>query len=151
MTTLNEIFDINKEEKANNLPIIIQSKPVPPVDPIDNTLIPDFVTSRENIDAIMDMGRAALEKVLEIAQEGQHPRFYEAAALLIKNLSDANYQYVELHEKVSRIRKNNSDSGHGNNNGPKINIEKAVFTGTTSDLLKQVNPRKIIDIEGNNS
>jgi hypothetical protein len=139
METLNEIFDITPSTPNTEIVLIPKEKPEP--DSIDKTLIPDFNTSRDNIDAIMDMGRVALEKVLEIAQEGQHPRFYEAAALLIKNLSDANYQYLELHEKISRIRKNNSESGHNNNDVGKISIKNAIFTGTTADLLKQVNPR----------
>lgn len=143
MNELNEVFEIEPVKTEEQLPTLISE--TKKLDPIDETLIQDFTTSRDNVDAIMDMGRTALQKVLEIAQEGQHPRFYEAAALLIKNLSDANFQYMEIHEKVSRIRKNNADSGH--EDSPKISIEKAIFTGTTADLLKQVNPRKVIDVK----
>lgn len=145
MEHLNEIFDIEPQEQEPKKEIVpISPKPIVKEDPVDDTLIPDFITAKDNIDAIMEMGRGALEKVLTIAEAGQHPRFYEAAAILIKNLSDANKDYLDVHEKVSRIRKNNNDSGHQNSNqSAKINIEQAVFTGTATELLQQVNPRKV--------
>jgi len=152
MENLNDIFDLEpiEKEKSNNNLTIIKSNEINPsaIDPVDSALIPDFNTSRDNIDAIIAMGRQALEQVLEIAQEGQHPRFYETAAILIKNLSDANKDYLDVHEKISRIRKNNAEVNGGST--PSIQIKNAVFTGTASDLLKQVNPReskpKVIDV-----
>lgn len=145
MEHLNEIFNIDSVEQPKDVVIVPVSKPKPPEDPIDSTLVPDFVTAKDNIDVIMEMGKAALEKVLEIAQEGQHPRFYEAAAILIKNLSDANKDYLDVHEKISRIRRNNDAIGNNQNApaGAKINIEQAVFTGTAAELLQQVKPRII--------
>lgn len=137
---LNEVFDVDVVEVTENLPVIpLKSKTnIPLVDTIDEKhLKEDIQATREDLDTIIDLGKTALEQVLSIAGEGQHPRFYEAAAMIIKSINEAARERVELHLKVSEIRKNQSEVGQK----PTINVDKAIFTGSTMELLKIINPR----------
>ena len=48
-------------------------------DDIDN----DYKYSRDNYYNLIDKGNEAIEGILDIAKEGQHPRAYEVAGQLI--------------------------------------------------------------------
>lgn len=142
MDKINETFDIENIESAISEPETSNVVMIPLS--TEAALIQDMENSRRDFDTIMTLGKDALEKVLNIAEEGQHPRFFEAAGLMIKSLTDANRERVELHLKLSQIRKNQVDIQRIID--PKISpitIDKAIFTGTTKDLLELVNPKKI--------
>ncbi len=49
---------------------------------------PDADYSRANYYNLIEKGNEALDGILEVAKESQHPRAYEVAANMIKNLSD---------------------------------------------------------------
>lgn len=118
--------------------------------PGDETMNDDFDISRKDFDDLIEKGKIALDEMMMIAQQGQHPRFYEAIALMIKTLGDINSSRMDLHEKVNRIKKIQSDIG--TLQVPTTKIDKAIFVGSTADLLKHVKPRdvdkqKTVDIE----
>ena len=48
---------------------------------------PDADYSRSNYYNLIEKGNEALDGILEVAKESQHPRAYEVAANMIKNLS----------------------------------------------------------------
>ena len=51
---------------------------------IDN----DYKYSRENYYNLIERGQDAIDGILEIAKEGQHPRAYEVAGNLIKQVAE---------------------------------------------------------------
>lgn len=139
MNTINQTFDVEVEEIKSNYPVpkVRDNAQVVTVTDPEQALIADLQSSREDFDEIIERGKEALQTVLEIAEEGQHPRFFEAASMMIKSLTDANRERMEIHLKLNQIRKIQRESGQ---EGP-VNIEKALFVGTTSELLELVNPR----------
>ena len=146
---LEKVFDVDVEvlppEPPKIPPVPALPKPKQSVKDIKNEelekfLIDDLKVSREDLDTIIDLGKDALSQVLTIASEGQHPRFFEAAAMLIKSINEANRERMELYLKISQIRKNQADVG--DNKSGNVNIEKGVFIGTTQQLLEMLNGAK---------
>jgi hypothetical protein len=93
---------------------------------------PDVDYSRSNYYNLIEKGNEALEGILEVAKESQHPRAYEVAANMIKNLSDVT-------EKLMILQKQQQDLKPKEAAAPtNINVDKAVFVGSTAELLKKL-------------
>lgn len=88
----------------------------------------DFQYARENLYSIIERGQDALNGIVELAQQSQHPRTYEVAAVLVRALSDANKDLLELQK-----RKKDLDGIKG----PKT-INNNLFVGSTNDLQKLI-------------
>ena len=58
--------------------------------------IKDYEYTRGELYSLISKGQEAVQGALEVAQESGHPRAYEVAAGLIKNLSDLNKDLLEL-------------------------------------------------------
>lgn len=121
---LSEVLDVE--------PIVFESKPEevstqvveckPPVE--DDA---DF--ARCNIRTLIEKGNQAMDNLLHVAKESEHPRAYEVAAGLIKNLADLNKDLLE-------IQKRRKDLTGESNPAKNINVDKAVFVGSTTELVK---------------
>jgi hypothetical protein len=93
---------------------------------------PDADYSRSNYYNLIERGNEALEGILEVARESQHPRAYEVAANMIKNLSDVTEKLMILQRQQQELQPK-EPAGPTN-----ITVDKAVFVGSTADLLKQI-------------
>ena len=96
---------------------------------VDN---PDADYSRANYYNLIEKGNEALEGILEVAKESQHPRAYEVAANMIKNLSDVTEKLMILQKQQQELQPKESAAPTN------INVDKAVFVGSTAELLKQL-------------
>lgn len=136
---IDKIFNLESKEiikpPSNTSTEIVSQEKLP--EKTDLELLDDYKKSRTDYDMLMEQGQTALEEVLDIARAGQHPRFYEAVALLIKTLAETNASRIDVHTKIAQIRKLQADIGAG----PTTKIDKAIFVGSTSELLKYVKPR----------
>lgn len=94
---------------------------------------PDADYSRANYYNLIEKGNEALEGILEVAKESQHPRAYEVAANMIKNLSDVTEKLMILQKQQQELKPKDEQAGPTN-----INVDKAVFVGSTAELLKQL-------------
>ena len=70
----------------------------------------------------------AMDAILEIAKQGQHPRAFEVYATLLKNMTDANKELLNMQKQMRDIENNKKGGG--------TNIDKAIFVGTAADLQK---------------
>lgn len=86
--------------------------------------------ARSNIRDLIQKGNVAIDNLLQVANASEHPRAYEVAAGLIKNLGDLNKDLMEIQK-----RKIDLDPTQSKNNST-TNIDKAVFVGSTTDLVK---------------
>jgi hypothetical protein len=95
---------------------------------------PDANYSRANYYNLIEKGNEALDGILEVAKESQHPRAYEVAANMIKNLSDVTEKLMILQKQQKELKpKEEQQAGPTN-----INVDKAVFVGSTAELLRQL-------------
>ena len=93
---------------------------------IDN----DYKYQRENFYRLVERGQDAIDGILELAKESEHPRSYEVAGQLIKNVADVTEKLGELQLKMQKLKE-------VPNNAPK-NVTNALFVGSTSELQKML-------------
>ena len=99
----------------------------------------DYKYQRANFYNLVEKGSAAIDGILELAKENEHPRTYEVAGQLIKNVAEVTEKLGDLQEKMRRLKE-------VPNNAPK-NVTNALFVGSTKELQKMLKD-KIED--GNN-
>lgn len=98
-----------------------------------NVVEEDANFARSNIRELITKGNQAMDQLLAVAKESEHPRAYEVAAGLIKNLADMNKDLLELQKK----RKDLMPNGDGfAGNAKNLNVDKAIFVGSTNELVK---------------
>ena len=94
-------------------------------DDIDN----DYVNSRENYYDLIEKGQKAIDGILDIAKEGQHPRAYEVAGQLIGQVAQVPDQLQELQKKLKDLKEVPQKN---------TNIKNALFVGSTAELQKML-------------
>ena len=102
--------------------------------PEDKDAEVDFDTGRENLYKMLEKGNDAIDGILALAKEGEHPRAYEVAGQLIKTVADVSKDLLELQEKLKKI-KDVPDKG------PK-SVTNALFVGSTTELQKLLKEKK---------
>ena len=126
---LSELFDvepIKEEPKVETLPAVVEY-----ADPVNADA--DF--ARENIRELVTQGNQAVNELMLIARDGQHPRAFEVLSGLMKNLADMNKDLLE----IQRRKKDLAPKAEAQNN---LNIDKAVFVGSTAQLVKMLKTQK---------
>ena len=97
---------------------------------LDVDLKADYIKSRDNLNGIIKKGITAIDDMLEIAKASEHPRAFEVAAVLIKNVTDANEKLLVM-QKQMRDMTNHKDASS-------VSVENAIFVGSTTELLKAI-------------
>lgn len=126
---LSEIFDvepIKEEPKVETLPAVVEY-----ADPVNADA--DF--ARNNIRDLVTQGNQAVNELMLIARDGQHPRAFEVLSGLMKNLADMNKDLLEIQKR----KKDLVPKAEAQNN---LNIDKAVFVGSTAELVKMLKTQK---------
>ena len=90
----------------------------------------DYEYQRKQFYNLVEKGSTAIDGILEIAREGEHPRGYEVAGNLIKQVAEVTEKLGDLQEKMRRLKDVPS-------NAPK-NVTNALFVGSTAELQKML-------------
>ena len=90
----------------------------------------DYEYQRRNFYQLVERGQDAIDGILELAKESEHPRSYEVAGQLIKNVADVTEKLGELQLKMQKLKE-------VPNNAPK-NVTNALFVGSKSELQKML-------------
>ena len=96
----------------------------------ENDIEDDYKYQRANFYNLVEKGSAAIDGILELAKESEHPRTYEVAGQLIKNVAEVTEKLGDLQEKMRRLKE-------VPNNAPK-NVTNALFVGSTKELQKML-------------
>tara|TARA_S200000501_G_scaffold366585_1_gene401523 strand:+ start:1223 stop:1630 length:408 start_codon:yes stop_codon:yes gene_type:complete len=121
---LNEVLGIAEEVIEEKKEVVVTPTAVPANTDPDV----DFETGRENLYKLLEKGNEAIDGILNLAKEGEHPRAYEVAGQLIKTVSEVSQDLLGLQEKMKKIK-------DVPNNAPK-NVTNALFVGSTTELTK---------------
>lgn len=97
----------------------------------------DYSYSRAQLYSLIEKGQEAVDGILEVAASSDHPRAYEVAGQLIKNVADVADKLADLHKKMKDL---NDDY-----QGPKSVTNNALYVGSTADLLKLIKQEKNTD------
>ena len=120
------VFDpVEQELKGARTKVIVKK----PSDDLEDTDA-DYKYQRENFYNLVERGQDAIEGILEIAKETEHPRTYEVAGNLIKQVAEVTEKLGDLQEKMKRLKE-------VPNSAPK-NVTNALFVGSTAELQKML-------------
>ena len=109
-----------KEELLDPKPLVPR-----PDDTLDHADA-DYKYSRENFYNLVERGQDAIDGILEVAKEGEHPRAYEVVGQLIKNVAEVTEKLADLQEKMKKLKE-------VPDHAPK-NVTNALFIGSTKEL-----------------
>jgi hypothetical protein len=127
---VNEILGLD-----NNLPTE-KKEFKPPVQRNEDNNNPDvdkdYDYSRENYYNLIEKGQEAIEGILDIAKEGQHPRAYEVAGQLIGQVAGTVDKLQDLQKKLKDLKALPGKSSTSQN------IKNALFVGSTTELQKML-------------
>ena len=108
---------------------VTRVKDIKPVVKTDNEKN-DFEYQRQNFYNLVEKGTDAIEGILELAKESEHPRTYEVAGNLIKQVAEVTEKLCDLHLKMQKLKELPD-------RGPK-NVTNALFVGSTTELQKML-------------
>lgn len=126
---LSDALDIEPIDLENNMEIIETPQ-------LKSTIEDDAEYARQNIRDLIDKGSIAIDNLLHVAKDSQHPRAYEVAANMLKNLTDMNKDLMEIQKRKKEL------SPVETQNAKNINVDKAVFVGSTAELVKFLKSNK---------
>ena len=126
---LSEIFDVEpiEEKPVEKLPVVIDDN--------TNQIDADAEFARNNMRELIENGNKALTDLASVANQSESPRAYEVLATMMKNLAEMNKDLLAL-QKAKKELAPQSESSKG------VNIDKAVFVGSTTELLKMIKANK---------
>lgn len=126
--------DFEEKEKKE----IVKKKPteikVDHKDIQDPDLKKDYLTTRKNLMDLIDNGKDAIQGIMNVAEEGEHPRAYEVVAQLIKTVADVNKDLIDIHKKVKDVEVTKVENNETTNN--------SIFIGSTSELQNLINSNR---------
>ena len=125
---VNEILGIESKEPKETKefkPLVPRREDKQKAD-IDN----DYDYSRENYYNLIERGQEAIQGILDVAKEGQHPRAYEVALAGIKNVADTVDKLQDLQSKLKSLKDIPKTANQ--------NIKNALFVGSTAELQKML-------------
>tara|TARA_Y100001937_G_C6953318_1_gene255652 strand:+ start:116 stop:511 length:396 start_codon:yes stop_codon:yes gene_type:complete len=121
---LDNVLGITDVVETSTSTVTLPNVKVP--EEVDN----DYKYQRENFYRLVERGQDAIDGILELAKESEHPRSYEVAGNLIKQVADVTEKLGDLQVKMQKLKE-------VPNNAPK-NVTNALFVGSTSELQKML-------------
>ena len=99
----------------------------------------DYDQVRQNLYNLAGQGDEAIDLMLELARESEHPRAFEVLGQLIKNNAEIGEKILKLHKRKKDQDKEDrpalTHKGDTNN----------VFIGSTAELQKMLRQENVID------
>ena len=123
---LGAIDPVEKELGINKMLTPIIPRPSNEKEDVDA----DYDYQRENFYNLIEKGQDAIQGILNVAKESDHPRGYEVAGNLIKQVAEVTEKLGDLQEKMKRLE-------DVPNTAPK-NVTNALFVGSTAELQKMI-------------
>jgi DNA-binding ferritin-like protein len=124
-------FENNFEQIFNlpDSPPLVKDVEVLKPDTRNDDIESDYKYARENLYNAIERGSDALEELVELAKQSQSPRAFEIVGQMIKTLTDANKDLLEVQKKVKDLKKEEQSKGPNS-------VTNALFVGNTAELQK---------------
>ncbi len=101
----------------------------------------DYEYSREQLYNLIGKGQEAIDGIMDVARNSDHPRAYEVAFQGIKNIADMTDKLIDLQKKMKTM-----DEDSSMRKGPST-VNNTMFIGSTAELQKFLKQSKINNIE----
>ena len=96
---------------------------------INNDTEDDVEYSRQKMKELIDMSSEAIQNMMALAAETEHPRAFEVLSNMIKQTSEMSQDLIKLQKTRKEITQSKEES-----NGKTTN--NAIFVGSTNELQK---------------
>ena len=126
----NALGILSDVDKIKEEPWNYEHKPTLPVTNTNQDIDNDYEYQRQNFYNLVERGNDAITGILELAKESEHPRTYEVAGNLIKQVAEVTEKLGDLQEKMKKLKE-------VPDNAPK-NVTNALFVGSTAELQKML-------------
>ena len=100
----------------------------------------DYEYSRETYYDLIEKGKDALEDMINVARESEHPRAFEVLSGMIKNISDVNDRLMDLNKKKKELDRKDETV-------KQIENQQNNFYLSTAELQKMMTQGETIDAE----
>ena len=131
--TLSEALGIEHEVLPAIIQPVIQEVIVPTEGQVDQE--EDYRLARKTFRQLINKGNDAIEGISDLAKESESPRAYEVMATLMKTVADTTKDLYALQKMTKELK---TEDKARPQDEQRINVEKAVFVGSTAELLRQV-------------
>ena len=112
-----------------NLPVAVPSTPLPQKE--EKEVQDDYEFSRKTYKDLVDKSNTAIDGMMELALQSEHPRAFEVLSIMLKNTSDMTDKLMTLQKNKKELKKEGKGvvPGVTNNN---------LFLGSVTDLQKHL-------------
>ena len=87
----------------------------------------DYKYTRNTLYGLVERGQDAIEGILDLAKESEHPRTYEVAGQLIKTVSETSEKLLQIQKMMDDLEDDRPRNQTTNQN---------LFVGSTAELQK---------------
>lgn len=122
---ITDVVENTTKDVTPTKPVLVPTTTGTDVD-IDN----DYKYQRENFYNLIERGQDAIDGILDLARESEHPRSYEVAGNLIKQVAEVTEKLGDLQTKMKKLKE-------VPNSAPQ-NVTNALFVGSTAELQKML-------------
>ena len=98
----------------------------------------DYETTSAQLHNLVMKGQEAVDGILDVARASDHPRAYEVAGQLIKNVGDVADKLIDLQKKMKDLDAEEKKSGPST-------VNNTMFIGSTAELQKMLKKQKEIN------
>lgn len=127
---ISQVLDIEPIDYTQDIEVVEE------IIEVQNEINDDAEYARQNLRNLIEKGNDAVDNIIEIAKQSEHPRAFEVVAGLLKNLADMNKDLMEIQKRKKDLSPKESD------NNSNINVDKAVFVGSTAEFVKLLKSNK---------
>ena len=122
---LNDLLDISSDIKEKTDLVKLPAR--------TENIETDYKYARENLYNLVERGQDAIDGILELSKETEHPRAYEVAGQLIKTVADTAEKLIDLQKKLKDVEGEEQKIGTQHNH---------LYVGSTSELQKFLKKNK---------
>jgi hypothetical protein len=133
LASLEKNIPVGQKESAPAVPQNLEGKVVSQTEE-------DFAYAREKLKGLIDKSEDALDTLINLARDAEHPRAYEVLSGMLKNTADITEQLLKLQKQRKDIVVPKEQEG---SNGTTTN-NNTIFLGSTSELQKFLRKEKNI-------
>lgn len=123
---LNELLNIDTEIKKETKLVKVPERA--------KNIETDYRYARENLYNLVERGQDAIDGILELSKETEHPRAYEVAGQLIKTVGETAEKLIDLQSKLKKLEGEEQKVGTQHNH---------LYVGSTSELQKFLKKKNV--------
>lgn len=127
---------IDRALGLGSLPTVIEDTEILPAVSSNDAeqVAADVDTARDNLHDAVSVAQQAVQDMLLIAQQSQHPKAYEALNSLIKTYADISMGLADLQIKNQKLQGKSKDAPQ--------TVHNNMFVGSTAELQKMLEDMK---------